>query len=54
MKSEDQLAQNWFLINVFNSFDFTDFVLVSFHLCLIWTYIFLAKKPKKNSTNQLK
>ena len=54
MKSEDQIAQNWFLINVFNSFDFIDFVLVLFHLCLIWTYIFLAKKPPKNGTNQLK
>ena len=50
MKSEDQLAQNWFIFNVFNSFGFIDFVLVLFPLCLFWTYIFLTK----NGTNQLK
>ena len=30
MKSEEQLAQNWFIFNVFNSSGFTDFVLVLF------------------------
>ena len=44
MKSEDQLAQNWFTFNFFNSFVFIDFALVLFPLCLLCTYIFLAKK----------
>ena len=34
-KSEDPLTQNWFIFNVFNSFDF---ILVLFPLCLLWTY----------------
>ena len=50
MKSQDQLAQNWFIFNVFGIFGFLDFVLALFPLCLFWTYIFLAK----NGTNQLK
>ena len=50
MKSEDQLAQNWFIFIFFNSVGFSDFVLVLFHLCLFWTYIFLAK----DGTNQFK
>ena len=41
-------GSNWFTFNVFNSFDFIDFVLVSFPLYLFWTYIFLAK----NGTDQ--
>ena len=49
MKSEDQLAQNWFTFNFFNSFVFIDFVLVLLPLCLLCTYIYLAK----NGTNQL-
>ena len=50
MKPEDQLAHNWFIFNVFNIFDFTNFVLVLFPLCLFWTQIFLSK----NGTNQIK
>ena len=44
MKSVDQLAQNWFILNFFNSLGFIDFILTSFLLYLYWTYIFLAKK----------
>ena len=40
MKSEDRLAQNWFIFNLFNSFNFIDFILVLFALCLFWTYTF--------------
>ena len=36
MKSEDQLALNWLIFNVLNSFDFIDFVLVLFPLCLFF------------------
>ena len=51
MKSEDELAQNWFIFNVFNSgFGFIEFVLVLFYLRVFWTNIF----SQKNGTNQLK
>ena len=50
MKSEDNLAQNWFIFNIFNSLGFTEFVLVLFPLCLFLRSIFLAK----NGTNQIK
>ena len=51
MKPEDELAQIWFIFNVFNSgFGFIDFVLVLFPLRLFWTNIF----SQKNGTNQIK
>ena len=43
LKSEDQLAWNWFIFNFFSSFDFIEFVLVLFHLYLFGAYIFLVK-----------
>ena len=33
LKSEKQLAYNWFIFNVLNSFGLTDFVLALFFLC---------------------
>lgn len=41
MKSESQLALNWFNFNLFNSFGLTDFGLALF--CFCWQDIFLSK-----------
>lgn len=51
MKSQDQLAHNWFIFNV-STVGYIDLVLVLvlFPLCLFLTYVFLVK----NGTNQFK
>lgn len=42
MKSEEQMASNWFKLNVFNGFSLMDFVFC--FLYVFFVHIFLAKK----------
>ena len=39
MKSEDQLAQNWFMFNFFNSVGFVSFVFIEGYLLIRFGYV---------------
>ena len=44
MKSENQLAYDWFIFNVFNSFGLIDLVVVGCFLCVCFGHYFSRKK----------
>ena len=44
MKSENQLAYDWFIFNVFNSFGLIDLVVVVCFLCVCFGHYFSRKK----------
>ena len=44
MKSEDQLAKNWFIFNIFNSFGVIDFICFGFATFVFILDIYISRK----------
>ena len=44
MKSEDQLAKNWFIFNIFNSFGIIDFICFGFVTFVFILDIYISRK----------